>query len=136
MTDIEPPHVVVIVGCYQGESHRQVAQRISSQKQCEAAQAQFVHTEGGAEMFQNLAAMFGHIEFFGPIAEHVVDEPRVITWSEEAFPAVPGEIISKDVTGSRFRETTAASLDPTASMRQAHSWETSGPGHSPGRLKK
>src|SRR5208283_1549185 len=29
-----------------------------------------------AEMFQNHAAMFGHIEFFGPIAEHVVDEPR------------------------------------------------------------
>ena len=27
-------------------------------------------------MFQNHAAMFGHIEFFGPIAEHVVDEPR------------------------------------------------------------
>ena len=68
--------MVLVVGCYQGESHRQVTQRISSQKQCEAAQVQFVHTEGAAEMFQNHAAMFGHIEFFGPIAEHVVDKPR------------------------------------------------------------
>ncbi len=25
----KPPHVIVIVGCYQGESHRQIAQRIS-----------------------------------------------------------------------------------------------------------
>jgi hypothetical protein len=37
---------------------------------------QFVHAERAAEMFQNQATMFRHVEFADTIAEPLVDEPR------------------------------------------------------------
>ena len=72
----EPPHVIVIVGPDQGEGHRQVTDRIGGQQQGELAQMQFIHTEGAAEVVQNLATVLGQIELAGPIAEEIVDEPR------------------------------------------------------------
>jgi hypothetical protein len=71
----EPPHVGLVIGRHQGESDRQVAQRIGGQEQGEAAQVQFVHAESAAEMLQDLAAMLGHVELRGATAEHVGDEP-------------------------------------------------------------
>ena len=72
----EPPHVVLVVGGDQGEGHRQVAQRVGGQQQSEATQVEFVHAERPAEVLQDHAAMRGHVELLGMVAEHVVDEPR------------------------------------------------------------
>jgi hypothetical protein len=56
----EPPHVVLVVGCDQGEGHRQIAQGIGGQQQRKAAPVQFVDAECATELLQNLTAMLGH----------------------------------------------------------------------------
>ena len=66
--------VLVVLGD-QGEGHRQVGQRVGRQQQGEPAQVQLVDAERAAETVQHLAAVLGHVEFPGAIAEHVVDEP-------------------------------------------------------------
>jgi len=68
--------VVLVVGCNQGEGHRKVRKRVGGQEQREPAEVQFVHAERAAEAFQHLAAVCGHVELGGAVAEHVVDEPR------------------------------------------------------------
>ena len=59
----------------QGEGHRQVGQRVGGQQQGEPAQVQLVDAERAAEAVQDHAAVRGHVELGGPVAEHVVDEP-------------------------------------------------------------
>jgi site-specific DNA recombinase len=72
----EPPHVILVVLGDQGEGHRQVAQWVGGQQQGEASQVQFIDAERAAEVIQHLAAVRGHVEGSGVVAEHVVDEPR------------------------------------------------------------
>jgi hypothetical protein len=71
----EPPHVVLVVLRDQGEGHRQVGQRVGRQQQGEPAQVQLVDAQRAAETVQDLAAVRGHVELAGAVAEHVVDEP-------------------------------------------------------------
>ena len=47
-----------------------------AKQQREAAEVQFIHAEYAAEILEDLSAMLGHIELFGTVAEHVIDEPR------------------------------------------------------------
>ena len=54
---------------------RSASGSVASSKR-EAAQVQFVDAERAAEVLQDLAAMRGHVELRGVVAEHVVDEPR------------------------------------------------------------
>jgi hypothetical protein len=68
--------VIVIVGADQSEGHRQVAQRVGGQQEREPAQVQFIDAGRAAELLQDHAAMLGHVERGGPVAEQVVDEAR------------------------------------------------------------
>ena len=86
----ESPHVIVVVGTDQGESHRQVAEGIGGQQQGEVAQVQLVHTEGAAEVLQDHAAMLRQIEFRGAVAEQVVDETRGQVQEEVATQRLEG----------------------------------------------
>ena len=51
-------------------------ERVGGQQQGEPAQVQLVDAERAAEVLQDHAAMLGHVELRGAVAEHVVDEPR------------------------------------------------------------
>jgi hypothetical protein len=68
--------VIGVVLVDQGEGHGRVGQRVGGQQQREAARVQLVDAECAAEPPQDGAAMRGHVQFRGAVAEHVVDEPR------------------------------------------------------------
>ncbi len=66
--------MIGIVLVDQGEGDRAIAQRVGCEQQGEPTEVQLIDAEGAAEVLQGPAAIVGHIELRGMVAEAVVDE--------------------------------------------------------------
>ena len=76
-------------------------------KQGEPAQVQLVDAEGAAEVLQDHAAMLGQVELRGPVAEHVVDEPRGQVQEELAAERLQGPFDVHAVLDDPFQDQVA-----------------------------